>query len=36
MQGGYKKELSLEELVEIRDASLAGYKLGSRGIELLN
>jgi hypothetical protein len=29
VQSGYK-----EELVEFRDASLQGYELGSRGIEL--
>jgi hypothetical protein len=29
VQSGYK-----EELVEFREASLSGYELGSRGIEL--
>jgi hypothetical protein len=31
---GYKEQFSWEELVEIRDASLPGYELGSRRIEL--
>jgi hypothetical protein len=34
VQSGYKEEFSCEELVEFRDASLSGYELGSRGIEL--
>jgi hypothetical protein len=34
LQSGYKEEFSCEELVEFRDASLPGYELGSRGIEL--
>jgi hypothetical protein len=34
VQSGYKEEFSSEELVEFRDASLPGYELGSRGIEL--
>jgi hypothetical protein len=34
VQGGSKEELSWEGLVEFRDASLPGYELGSRGIEL--
>jgi hypothetical protein len=33
VQNGYKEEFGLEELVEFRDASLPGYKDGSRGIE---
>jgi hypothetical protein len=34
MQCGYKEEFSCVELGEFRDASLPGYELGSRGIEL--
>jgi hypothetical protein len=34
MQRSYKKEFMWEELVEFRDASLSGHKLGSRGLEL--
>jgi hypothetical protein len=34
VQSSYKKS-SVEKLVEFRDASLPGYKLGSRGIELI-
>jgi hypothetical protein len=34
VQGGYKEELIWEELVDFRDASLPGYELGSKGIEL--
>jgi hypothetical protein len=34
VQSGYKEEFSSDELVEFRDASLPGYELGSRGIEL--
>jgi hypothetical protein len=34
VQSGYKEEFSCEELVEFRDASLPGYELGCRGIEL--
>jgi hypothetical protein len=30
----YKEDFSWEELVKFRDASLPGYELGSRGIEL--
>jgi hypothetical protein len=34
VQSGYKEEFSSENRVEFRDASLQGYELGSRGIEL--
>jgi hypothetical protein len=34
MQSGYKEEFRWEDLVEFRDASPPGYKLGSRGNEL--
>jgi hypothetical protein len=34
MQSGYKEGSSSQELVVFRDASLPGYELGSRGIEL--
>jgi hypothetical protein len=34
VQRGYKENLSREELVEFRDASLPGYELWSREIEL--
>jgi hypothetical protein len=30
VQNGYKEEFSIEESLEIRDASLPGYELGSR------
>jgi hypothetical protein len=33
-KSGYKEEFSCEKLVEFQDASLPGYELGSRGIEL--
>jgi hypothetical protein len=34
VHSSYEEELSLEELVEFQDASLPGYELRSRGIEL--
>jgi hypothetical protein len=34
VQSGYKEELSREEIVEFRDASLPGHELESRGNEL--
>jgi hypothetical protein len=34
VQSGYKEEFSWEDLVDFREASLPGYELGSREIEL--
>jgi hypothetical protein len=34
VQSSYKEEFSWEDLVEFRDASLPGYELGKREIEL--